>query len=224
MKLSLRRDFRSAASIRADIQQFYSKPLTRVSFELIVSILTVIVFALFALRPTLITMSELLRDIQEKQVLDEQLGEKISSLATAQSEFLVYQPQILALDSVIMRNASLEEVAYYLESLIADSGLQVQRLAFGQIPVITTFPEDSSRTQPVLTKYQAQIVVEGELSDLQEFLARVEQVKPLFSVNGWSVSPTASEDRPPIESAINIAVYIYTDPAVLQSVRQGGSR
>lgn len=211
--MKLTRNFISAPSIRKDLQEFYARPLARVSFELVVSIFTVILFALFALRPTLITMSELLRDIQEKQELDRELSEKISALATAQSEYSTYQAQIQALDQAILNNASLEEVAYYLESLLVESGLGVQRVAFGQIPVITKV-EENPAARRVLTKYQVQIVVEGDLASLQNFLARVESVKPLFSVNGWTVSPTGVDDRPPIEAAVNLGVYIYTDPAV----------
>lgn len=209
--MNMRRDFISAPTIRKDIEQFYNKPVTRVSFELIVSILTVILFALFALRPTLLTMSDLLREIQEKQQLDEQLGEKISSLATAQSEYSTYQTQIQALDQAILQNSSLEEVAYYLESLLLDSGMTVQRLAFGQIPVRTA-PLADNPGQPVLTKYQVQIVLDGDLARFQSLLERVESIKPLFSVDGWSVSPAEGLDRPPIEAAVNLGVYIYTSP------------
>lgn len=212
--MNLRRDFISAPTIRKDIEQFYNKPVTRVSFELIVSILTVILFALFALRPTLLTMSDLLREIQEKQELDEQLGEKISSLATAQSEFSTYQAQIQALDQAILQNASLEEVAYYLESLLLDSGLGVQRVSFGQIPVQVS-PVSENPGQPVLTKFQVQIVLDGDLAAFQAFMARVESVKPLFSIDGWSVSPAEGIDRPPIEAAVNLGVYIYTSPSAV---------
>jgi len=212
--MNIRRDFISAPTIRKDIEQFYNKPVTRVSFELIVSILTVILFALFALRPTLLTMSDLLREIEEKRQLDEQLGEKISSLATAQSEFTTYQVQVQALDQAILQNSSLEEVAYYLESLLLDSGMTVQRLAFGKIPVRTS-PLPDIPGQPVLTKYQVQIVLDGDLAQFRTFLQRVETIKPLFSVDGWSVSPSDGVDRPPVEAAVNLGVYIYTSPAAL---------
>lgn len=218
--MKLTRNFISAPSVRKDLEQFYARPLTRVSFELIVSIITVVLFALFALRPTLLTMSDLLREIQEKQQLDQDLGEKISALATAQSEYSTYQPQIQALDQAILQQSSLEEVAYYLESLLSESGLGVQRVAFGQLPVETKTTDDPSRN-PVLTQYQVQVVVEGDLVSLQNFLQRVEQVKPLFSVQGWTLSPTEAEDRPPLEAAINLGVYIYQAPAT--PVTQGST-
>jgi len=210
--MKLRRDFISAPTIRKDIEQFYNKPITRVSFEVIISIVTVILFALFALRPTLLTMSDLLREIEEKRELDEKLGQKISSLATAQSEYSTYRAQIQALDQAILRESSLEEVAYYLESVLLESGLTVQRLSFGQIPVQTSAVAENP-SQPVLTKYQVQIVLDGDLPAFRAFLERIEKVKPLFSVNGWSVSPAEGIDRPPIEAAVNLGVYIYTSPS-----------
>lgn len=220
--MNLQRDFISSSSIQKELNEFYDRPITRVSLELIFSIVTVIVFALFALRPTLVTMSTLLREIQQKRELDTQLSQKISSLSTAQSQLTTYQPQVTALQKAILRNASVEDVAYYLEYLLQDSGLSVKSISFGNIPALLPRPVETDEVLP-LTQYQTQVVVSGEKDQIEAFLARVEKVKPLFSVEGWTLHSNTEPDQPSLEAAIKIDVYIYGKPAATATQVQSKS-
>jgi uncharacterized protein (UPF0333 family) len=69
------------AQLTAVLMDFYQKPIARVSIELILSVLIVILFAVFAIRPTLITMAELVKEIEDKKELSEQMNLKLASLA-----------------------------------------------------------------------------------------------------------------------------------------------
>ena len=50
-----------------ELQQFYQKPIAKVSAELLATLIVVIVLAFFAIRPTLLTMSQLLKDIDDRK-------------------------------------------------------------------------------------------------------------------------------------------------------------
>jgi Tfp pilus assembly protein PilO len=88
------------ASVR-ELQQFYKKPIARVSTELAITILTVIFLALFAIRPTLNTMSSLLKDIDDKTKVNQDLTKKAAALSTLNSEIVPLNSQIALLDTVI---------------------------------------------------------------------------------------------------------------------------
>ena len=64
--------------------EFYNQPIAKVSLELFLSIVAVIFFAIFAIRPTLLTMSDLIKELQEKEVLNEKLSQKTAALSSVQ--------------------------------------------------------------------------------------------------------------------------------------------
>jgi hypothetical protein len=50
-----------------NLNAFYQKPVAKVSLELFLSVGTIIFFAMFAIRPTLLTMSDLVKEIEDKR-------------------------------------------------------------------------------------------------------------------------------------------------------------
>jgi Tfp pilus assembly protein PilO len=100
-----------AKSKQEQLQQalldFYKNPVAMVSLELIFSILAVVFFAVFAVKPTLQTMSLLVKEIEDKRALDEQLAQKIASLNTAQAQYQQFSSQFYLLDEAMPKTASL---------------------------------------------------------------------------------------------------------------------
>ena len=69
--------------------------MAKASVELFLSILRHPCSLLFfSIRPTLLTMSDLIKEIQDKENLDKQLSQKIASLSTVQPLYLRLQDQI----------------------------------------------------------------------------------------------------------------------------------
>ena len=58
------------------LEQFYHNPVAKVSLELFLTIGLVVFLALFAIKPTLLTMSDLVKEIEDKRELETQLSKK----------------------------------------------------------------------------------------------------------------------------------------------------
>ena len=56
---------------------FYQKPIAQVSTELFFTIGATIFFAAFAIRPTILTMTDLVKEIQDKREAEEKLNQKV---------------------------------------------------------------------------------------------------------------------------------------------------
>ncbi|HPS40436.1 MAG TPA: type 4a pilus biogenesis protein PilO [Candidatus Woesebacteria bacterium] len=113
---------------------FYRNPVARVSMELVFSIVAVIFFAIFAIRPTLQTMSELVKEIKDKQILDEQLDQKIASLNTAQSQYQKFNSQFYLLDEAIPKTARLVEGLKIVEKIASENDLVIQGITISAVP------------------------------------------------------------------------------------------
>ena len=73
------------------IWKFYQKPSAKVSSALLLTIFTTIFFAIFAIKPTLVTVAELLKTIEDQEEVVGKLKKKAASLAQAQEEYSVSQ-------------------------------------------------------------------------------------------------------------------------------------
>lgn len=113
---------------------FYKNPVARVSMELVFSILAVIFFAIFAIKPTLLTMSELVKEIDDKKALDNQLAQKIASLNTAQAQYQKFSSQFYLLDQAIPKTALLVESLKIVEKIASSNDLVIQGITISSVP------------------------------------------------------------------------------------------
>jgi len=77
---------------------FYQKPTAKVSVALLLTIFTIIFFAVFAIRPTLLTVAELVKKIQDKKESLTQIEQKAAQLASAQQAYIAAQSNLPLLD------------------------------------------------------------------------------------------------------------------------------
>ena len=91
------------------LNKFYENPVARVSIELFLSIFTVIFFAVFAIRPTLLTIADLIKEIEDKEDLIVQLDRKIASLSSAETEYRKFYYQLGLLDEAIPKHSGILE-------------------------------------------------------------------------------------------------------------------
>lgn len=98
------------------IYQFYQKPEAKVSTALLLTIFTTVFFAVFAIRPTLVTIAELLRKIEDQQQILTEMKKKSASLATAQQEYSAAESTIMLLDQAIPQTPNIDKLIPLLET------------------------------------------------------------------------------------------------------------
>ncbi len=216
--MKIKKDFSaSTKSVSKNLQAFYDKPVLRVSFELVMSILVVTVFAIFALRPTLITMSSLLKEIEEKQALDKALQEKIAALSTAQNEWTAYQPQFGKLERSFFQDPSLEEVMLYLEYLARQEDVLVMNITSPQIAVKFDEAEGQEPVLLALTPYETNFQAMGSYENILKFLDRIEHQQPLMSVESVQIALNQQDDVSPLSVNFQLRLYVQQPPGTARS-------
>jgi Tfp pilus assembly protein PilO len=120
--------------ISTALLQFYDKPIAKVSVELFMTISTVIIFAVFAIRPTLLTMSDLIKELNDKKELNALLKEKVASLQSAQNEYLAAQDRLGVLDEAIPSTPKFEEAVLIIEKIASDNKLLISSMDAKEVP------------------------------------------------------------------------------------------
>lgn len=203
-------------NVRGELEKFYSKPIAKVSLELLLSLGTVMFFAVFALRPTLTTMAQLTREIEDKQEVDEALSLKLASLATAQSEFYAYEDRFVILNDAVHDQPTLETALFYLEYLVRRENISLAALRIETFPVgglqsvsgsTGTGTSADTATQEIGI-YAIQTSFEGDYANIVAFFEVLESIRPLFAVESFTLTSGTNPDNPNVLRA-NATIYMY---------------
>lgn len=166
------------------LQQFYQKPVAKVSLELFFSIAAVLFFAVFAIRPTLLTMSDLLKEIEDKEKLDKQFSQKIAALSTVQPLYLQLQDQLSILDDAIPSSPQLIYSLKVIEKIASELQLVISSINVIEIP-----DEKTDQDQPVsLTSFERidvplVIIISGDYLSMRQFVESLREYRRSFVID-----------------------------------------
>src|SRR5258708_48511 len=150
------------------LAQFYQKPIAQVSSQLFFSVIAVIIFAVFAIRPTLLTMSDLIKELNDKQALSQALTQKVASLSSAQAENQAAQDKLSILDKAIPPFPRFGEGIAIIEKIASENNLLINSIQAKAVP-----REDSTATSSAeKTRISTPLVVtvQGDYPTIRKFV------------------------------------------------------
>lgn len=200
------------------LQKFYQKPVAKVSLELFLSIFTILFFAIFAIRPTLLTMSDLIKEIDDKEKIDQDLSKKIAALSTVQPLYLQLSDQLIALDEVIPNQPQLISSLKVIEKTASDLGLVIDNMAVSEIPPISTQQEEEI-TPDSMTRIDIPIVinVSGDYPTIRQFTQDLRDYRRSFIVDTIIFNTKKLQGSTKLEARITLsAPYFGADSATAQ--------
>lgn len=193
------------------LQQFYQKPIAKVSTELLATLTAVIVLAFFAIRPTLLTMSQLLKDIEDRKTTSEALSRKIAALSTLSTEFPGFRNEIALLNIVIPDTPDFDGFARRLEKIAADNNLIISSLQVSQIPPEAAFNPNAPAE---LTSFTVAVNFKGDYTKVRSAIQNLLNMDRYVTLE--SVVLNAKRDE--IEktnillTTVNLRVWYYGTP------------
>ncbi len=187
--------------------QFYDKPVAKVSLELVFSILTVIFFALFAIRPTLLTMSDLIKEIEDKRALDLKLKQKAASLSSVQGEYAALQDRLIVLDQAIPPTPRFEEALAIIEKVASEQKIAISSIQAKEVP-----KEDDggvSFSQKVRVSRPVSVTVVGDYPSIRQFTQALRETQRTMTVD--SIVFTLAEERGKrrLRATITISIHYF---------------
>jgi Tfp pilus assembly protein PilO len=186
------------------LNQFYYKPVARVSMELLLSLGTVVFFAMFAIRPTLITMSDLIKEIEDKRKLDQQLGQKVAALSTAQTEYLSLESDLPFLEEALPTTPRFIESVKIIEKAASDNNLVILGLNVPEIPVETT--TDKPATQLTRVDVPISVIVTGEYLNIRQFVETLKNNRRTFALETVVFSTSDDKGKRSLRASLTFSV------------------
>lgn len=166
-----------------DILNLYKKRSDLRAFvEVILSLSTITIFLVFALKPTVLTIISLVKEIKGKQTTISGLNQKISNLSKAQVLFTQNQDSISNIDIAVETKPEPDTVSKQIIGLSAKNSVNILGLSVGQITLIgkPSLANVVSESKPLpgdTREMSVSINIQGDYSNMLSFISDFESLR-----------------------------------------------
>lgn len=172
---------------RADLRAFV---------EVILSISTITIFLIFALKPTALTIISLVKEINEKRSTLESLNQKIGNLATAQEVYAQNKNLIPGVDAAVSAKPEPDTLSRQVIGLAAKNSVNVLGLSISRVTLIgkETSTRKVTEFKPLpgdAHEMPVSINVQGDYTAILAFIADLENLKIVTKIDIVSISTSA---------------------------------
>ena len=198
MAVNWRKQYYQYRKYFANIIVLYKKrPDLKMFLELLLSLITISIFAFFALKPTFFTISQLLKDIETKKQTIAQMDQKITNLTTAQNTYNLELNHISLLETAVPDTPSPNSFIRQVEAVAQKNNVTVLGVSVGEATLAGEVQETSGLID-------VSISISGDYSALTSFLDDFQNLRrpPLIETVSLSL---ASQ-----ETTTNIVLVITT--------------
>jgi Tfp pilus assembly protein PilO len=114
---------------------YKERPDIRAFLEIILSLITIIIFSLFAIRPTANTIANLIQENNGKQETLDILNTKIKSLNLATQLYEQQADRIVQLNQAVPDDPEIENVTQALQTIVTEPGAILKNESFEKAPI-----------------------------------------------------------------------------------------
>lgn len=207
MEQGWRKEYLRYKSFFLSITDLYRKKRDlRMFLEILLSLATISFFGIFAIRPTLLTISQLIVDIKSKKETIATMDTKIKNLESAQQILLQETPRISLLNTSVFDTPRPEVVARQFEGLSNKNIVKILDLSVEKIVLIAKgetigkdeATETSTELKPLPENSEAinlSVSTTGSYQGLYSFLKDIENLRIPVQIDTFQIGASKAEDE-----------------------------
>lgn len=201
MPSSWKKDYFRYKEFFLNIIKIYTlKPDLRIYLELVLSLMTISIFAFFAIKPTVITIIDLNKEITEKERINLALQQKLTSLQTADYLMQSETPRLLLLDQAIPSKALPEVLIKQLENLANSKSLKILNVSLSDTIIVGKKDTSKKGLDEIKLSSKSNTLplimsVTGDYQNLAAFLSDIENLRRPIKINSLSITSNMSENQ-----------------------------
>jgi len=198
MALGWRGQYIRYRSFFLNIFELYQKKAElRAFLEVILSISSITIFIFFALKPTVLTIISLNKEINEKKVILSGLDLKVQNLETA-VEILNQNVNVLSdIETAVSTPPSPDVISKQIQGLSAKNSVTLLGLSIGQVTIAgkdTLKTKKTSDLKPIgAGEMPISISVKGDYQSISSFLKDLENLRVIVKVDSLGINSSTTE-------------------------------
>lgn len=194
------------------LKMYQTKPNLKIYLEIILSLITVAVFSVFAIKPTVTTIIELNNEIKAKQGMIAQMNRKITNLKTASNLLQSESQSLLLIEQAIPKTSDSEILLSQIESLANQNQLNILNISMSDVVVSGEQVKPTKKEEALPSNAKSldfSVSVSGDYLNLYNFLSSMERLRRPIKVNGLSITSSTTESGKNIVMIISAKVPFY---------------
>lgn len=202
MALGWRKDYLRYRSYYLNIVNIYKQRQDfKVFLELILTLAAVSFFALFALKPTILTVIELLKEIEAKEKTVEQMNTKIQNLQQAQTLYVQEEAKITLLKTAVPDDPAPDLFVRQIEGLATSYPVNLLGITIGEVTLLgeEKIQRAKDNLQPLPEESKGisfSISIAGGYQGLVNFLSALEDMRRPVKIDALNIiSPKLKETQ-----------------------------
>jgi Tfp pilus assembly protein PilO len=178
-------DYSKYLEFMPDFKQEKARKLTTISLTLTSSI----ILGIFAINPTLSTIANLQRQLQDDKYVEKKLKEKIDNLATLEQKYADIKPDLDTIYSSVPKSPQTVLLVGQLQSLAKDANLTLKNFQISEVGI----------TNDVLVKNKSSyfsfiFTAEGKYQDIISFINNLSNAQRIITINETSITKGSASD------------------------------
>lgn len=172
---------------------YSAKPQAKGGVEVLLSAVLIAFFALFALRPTINTIADLLAQIENQKEIGVQLDQKISALQKAKQVFTQEQSNIALLDQSLPKKSQPIQFLQQVEGYVAKSDVAIEAFTLDNIAIYGDSVLKSAEIKgkvPNTNIIRLSLTIRGSYEKLLAFLKDSEGLRRVIEVDAVNFGET----------------------------------
>ncbi len=170
----------------------------RAFLEIILSVSAIIIFSVFALKPTVLTIINLTQQIKEKRSTLNALNLKINNLETASTVFADNQNIIPDIDSAVSTSPKPEVFVKQIRGFAAKDSVAILGFSMGEVRILgkDTGPKKSAEFAPLpggASEMPFSVSIKGDYASLLAFIQDFEKMRVVSKIDNLSISSSPAE-------------------------------
>ncbi len=166
------------------LEPLFERPTVKAYTMLVLSLLTMAFFGYFAIRPTLMTISTLQRQIADSHFVDQKLQEKINALTQASTAYQAIKPDLGIVYGALPRENQFAPFVKGLEKIATESGTTIESLSFDSVDLSSAQASSSAKEIPV----GFSLTLMGDYAKLSDFVKRLSSFERLAVIEKMALS------------------------------------
>jgi len=174
------------------IPKLLKEEKTRKYTTLGLTLVTLIFFTLFAITPTLSTIANLSKQLNDEKFVDQQLQQKINNISSLQEEYDRIQPDLKYVDDSFPGKPDSLVLSAQIQAAAQESGVSLVGLEVSQID-LSLSSQNSPTASP--SSFSINIIGNGSYENISNFIATLSNMQRVMTFSSISISDEGGESN-----------------------------
>ncbi len=163
----------------------FKKEKTQKFTTIVLTIIAVIILAIFAINPTLSTIANLQKQLDDAKFVTTKLQEKINDLSVLQTKYNSIQPDLPTIYEAIPQSAQAPKLTGQIQAIAQDSNLSLVNV---QVNQITKSPGN-------FYFYAFTLTATGSYDNVVLFLQKIVSMQRITDINSVDIASNTKDDN-----------------------------